>query len=82
MGIDFKGLFETRNQLTHYLSAIISALHHIRSISGYCRGWLLIGLLTSNVKLNTISLRKKTKSAISALLFFYRLFSYLPNRLP
>ena len=49
MGVDFTGLFETRNHLTHYLSASINALHYIRSFSGYCRVCLRVGLLTSNV---------------------------------
>lgn len=38
MGIDFKGFFEIRNHLTHYLSAITSALHYFRAfldIAGY-----------------------------------------------
>ena len=74
MGIDFTGLFETRNHLTHYLSAIISALHYIRSFSGYCRVCLCIGLLISNVKAKYNKLHKRQKRNFCAFVFI----AYLP----
>lgn len=37
MGIDFKGFSGTRNHLTHYLSAITSALHYLSAFLAIAR---------------------------------------------